>query len=164
MSILEAGVKLIVSEITWLTSERPPAIQIHWEGVYPEIDVASAKVELLERHGYSPQAFLERHNFDAQAKVIVAAEEREIALSERNGGLLQLRRLRGEEVRVMSPCQEGSDCVPARCHHFAPTGSRARLAGARLKTALGAMRKRSVRAADRDARRAASSVPLRERS
>jgi SAM-dependent methyltransferase len=41
--------KLIVSEITWLRAARPPELQSHWETEYPEIDVASAKIGLLER-------------------------------------------------------------------------------------------------------------------
>ena len=77
-----------------------------FEAEYPEIDVASAKIGLLERHGYSPEAyfvlpvhcwlenyyrpiqsrfdaFLERHGHSDQAKAIVDAERHEIALYER---------------------------------------------------------------------------------
>ena len=103
---LKPGGKLIVSEITWLSATRPPELQSHWEPEYPEIDVASAKIGLLERHGYSPEAyfvlpvhcwlenyyrpiqsrfdaFLERHGHSDQAKAIVDAERQEIALYER---------------------------------------------------------------------------------
>ena len=103
---LKPGGKLIVSEITWLSAARPPELQSHWEAVYPEIDVASAKIGLLERHGYSPEgyfvlpphcwlenyyhpmqsrfdAFLEKQGYSDQARAMVDAERREIALYER---------------------------------------------------------------------------------
>lgn len=103
---LKPGGKLIVSEITWLTAERPSEIQSYWDVEYPEIDVASAKIRLLERHGYSPQAyfalpvhcwlenyyrpmqsrfdaFLEQYNHSDQARAVVTAEQLEIALYEK---------------------------------------------------------------------------------
>lgn len=104
---LKPGGMLAVSEITWLTAVRPPEIQAHWQGEYPEIDVASAKIRVLEECGYAPMgyfvlprecwmenyylplrqgfaAFLER-NPDSAARAIVEAEEREILLYERFG-------------------------------------------------------------------------------
>jgi len=103
---LKPGGKLIVSEITWLSATRPAELQRHWEAEYPEIDVASEKIGLLERHGYSPDAyfvlpvhcwienyyrpmqsrfsaFLERHGGSEQAKAVVEAEQHEIALYEK---------------------------------------------------------------------------------
>ncbi len=103
---LKPGGTLIVSEITWLTGTRPAALQAHWEREYPEIDVASAKIGQLERHGYSPagyfvlpqrcwlanyyhpmqrrfDAFLTRHGHSKAAQRIVAAEREEIALYEK---------------------------------------------------------------------------------
>ena len=97
---------LIVSEITWLRATRPPEIQSYWQSVYPEIDVASAKIRILERHGYRPEgffilpahcwlenyyrpmqrrfpSFLARHGHSQPAQALVAAEEHEIALYER---------------------------------------------------------------------------------
>ena len=41
---LKAGGLLVVSEITWMTASRPAELQTYWEGEYPEIDVASAKI------------------------------------------------------------------------------------------------------------------------
>lgn len=105
---LRPGGKLVVSEITWLGATRPLEIQSHWESEYPEIDVASAKIGILERHGYSPvayfflpphcwlenyyrpmqnrfEAFLERHGRSDQAKAIVEAEKHEITLYEKYG-------------------------------------------------------------------------------
>lgn len=100
-----AGV-LVVSEITWLTACRPPEIQDYWQQEYPEIDLASAKLNRLEQHGYSPIGyftlpkhcwldhyyrpmensfpdFLARHGDSPDARAIVAAERREIQLYER---------------------------------------------------------------------------------
>jgi len=105
---LKPGGKLIVSEITWLSDTRPPELQAHWEKEYPQIDVASAKIGILERHGYSPEAyfvlpmhcwlenyyrpmqsrfdaFLERHSRSDQAQAVVEAEKHEIALYEKYG-------------------------------------------------------------------------------
>jgi len=103
---LKPGGKLVVSEITWLSAARPAELQSHWETEYPEIDLASAKIGHLERHGYSPEAyfvlpvhcwlenyyrplqsrfdvFLDRHGWSEQAKAIVKAERLEMALYEK---------------------------------------------------------------------------------
>ncbi len=105
---LKPGGKLIVSEITWLSAIRPMELQSHWETEYPEIDVASAKIGILERHGYSPEAyfvlpahcwldnyyrpmqrqfeaFLKRHSASDEAVAIVEAEQNEITLYEKYG-------------------------------------------------------------------------------
>ncbi|MEA5391276.1 class I SAM-dependent methyltransferase [Cyanobium gracile UHCC 0139] len=96
---------LVVSEITWTTAARPADLQRHWQTEYPEIDVASARIALLERHGYAPigyvvlpqhcwldhyyrplqarfDSFLRRHGHSEAAKAIVSAEEHEIRLYE----------------------------------------------------------------------------------
>ena len=98
---------LAVSELTWLTGERPAELQKHWEAEYPEVDTASAKLTVLERLGFSPigyfvlprhcwldnyyrpvqqrfAEFLERHNHSEAARATVAAEESEISLYERH--------------------------------------------------------------------------------
>jgi len=103
---LKPGGKLIVSEITWLSAKRPHELQSYWEREYPEIDVASAKIGILERHGYSPEAyfclptycwlenyyrplqngfdeFLIRNDQSNQSKVIVEKEKQEIAFYEK---------------------------------------------------------------------------------
>ena len=54
---LKPGGKLIVSEITWLSAARPPELSSHWETEYPEIDVASAKIGVLEQHGYTLDSY-----------------------------------------------------------------------------------------------------------
>lgn len=104
---LKPGGVLVASEITWLTDSRPPELQRHWDTEYPEIDVASAKIRILEQYGYSPigyfvlpehcwleqyyrpmQArfddFLSRHGNSAAARAVVEAEQVEIDLYERH--------------------------------------------------------------------------------
>ncbi|MEW4571410.1 methyltransferase domain-containing protein [Tautonia sp. JC769] len=102
---LNVGGLLAVSEITWTTGSRPAELQAHWEGEYPEIDVASSKLRVLEQHGYTPIGyfalpehcwldnyyrpmqrrlgqFLARNGHSADAQAIVDAEIREIELYE----------------------------------------------------------------------------------
>lgn len=103
---LKAGGMLVVSEITWLADHRPRELQDHWLREYPEIDVASAKIRILEKHGYSPAGyfvlpehcwldgyyrpmqaafveFLNRNGNSEEARSIVAAEQKEIDLYEK---------------------------------------------------------------------------------
>lgn len=100
---LKPGGYLAVSEITWLTPTRPAEIQAFWEGEYPEIALASTKIQQLEAHGYalrgyfvlSPaswletyyqpmearfEAFLEKHGQAEAARQVVAEHRAEIAL------------------------------------------------------------------------------------
>lgn len=102
---LKPGGILALSEITWLTRERPAELQAHWEGQYGEIDTAAGKMAVLERHGFSPLGyfvlpphcwlenyyrplerrfarFLEAQGDSVAARRIVEAERREIALYE----------------------------------------------------------------------------------
>lgn len=51
---LKPGGIFVASEITWLTDSRPRELQDHWDREYPGIDTASAKMRVLEKHGYSP--------------------------------------------------------------------------------------------------------------
>lgn len=105
---IKPGGKLVLSEITWTTAARPQTITDYWTAQYPEIDTASAKLAVLERHGYRPEgyfllppccwqehyygplrerfpAFLDRHGHSPQAAAIVAAEEEEMALYQKYG-------------------------------------------------------------------------------
>ena len=103
---LKMGGLLVVSEITWMTSSRSSELQKYWDEEYPEIDMASSKIGVLERHGYSPigyfvlpehcwlenyyrpmqnrfKDFLNRHGNSEEAREIVEAENREIELYEK---------------------------------------------------------------------------------
>ena len=100
---LKPGGYLVVSEITWLTRERPAKLTQHWESEYSEIGLASEKLEILEQLGYVPEAYfvlpedcwidnyykpmqdrfagyLERNNQSEDARAVVAAEQTEIDL------------------------------------------------------------------------------------
>ncbi|MEZ5217711.1 MAG: class I SAM-dependent methyltransferase [Ilumatobacteraceae bacterium] len=53
---LKPGGVIAVSEITWLTDERPAELDEHWSAEYPEVATASAKLGVLEAAGYTPSA------------------------------------------------------------------------------------------------------------
>jgi SAM-dependent methyltransferase len=103
---LKPGGVLAVSELTWLTRDRPAELEQHWMQEYPEVATASTKIALLEGNGYSPigyfalpercwldnyyrpmqdrfAGFLARHDHSEAARRIVDAEKKEIALYER---------------------------------------------------------------------------------
>ncbi len=103
---LKPGGILAVSELIWLTTDRPDELTAHWDREYPEVAIASTKLKQLETHGYLPvgyfplgkhcwldnyyhplesrfDAFLERQKHSADAKAIVEAEAEEIALYRR---------------------------------------------------------------------------------
>ena len=97
---------LAVSELTWLTADRPQALTDHWTQEYPEVDTASGKLGVLEAAGYSPigyfplpercwidmyyrpmedrfASFLNKHGQSDAARALVEAERAEIALYKR---------------------------------------------------------------------------------
>ena len=103
---LRPGGILAVSELTWLTGERPEEVEAYWNAQYPEVDTASAKMAILENAGYAPigyfplprqcwiynyyrptqtrfEAFLDRHGEIETARALVAAEREEMAVYER---------------------------------------------------------------------------------
>ena len=103
---LKPGGVLAVSELTWLTDQRPEELQMHWVREYSEVGTASSKIATLERLGFSPigyfplpehcwldnyyrpmqqrfSGFLDRHEGSAGARAVVAAEGKEISLYER---------------------------------------------------------------------------------
>lgn len=103
---LKPGGILAVSELTWLTGDRPAELERHWASQYPGVDTASAKIAILEAAGYSPigyfplpercwlanyygpmqarfAGFLSRNGHSPAARAIVEAEKVEIALYER---------------------------------------------------------------------------------
>lgn len=94
---------LSVSEITWITNSRPAEIEDFWNKEYPEIDVASRKISILEENGYTLvgyfylnedswmenyykplvshfSVFLERHDNTELAKSVVKAYQEEIEM------------------------------------------------------------------------------------
>ncbi len=100
---LKKGGFIALSEITWTSAERPEEIEIHWKNEYPEIDLASSKIKILENNGFSPMgyfylpvsswidnyyapmeqrfdSFLNRHNYSEAAQKIVNNEIEEIRL------------------------------------------------------------------------------------
>lgn len=100
---LKVGGYLAVSEITWLTNFRPKDIEDFWTQEYPEIDIASNKIKVLENNGYSLvgyfylrqdswienyykpmearfENFLERNNNSELAKKVVEENNAEIEL------------------------------------------------------------------------------------
>lgn len=128
---LKAGGVLVASEITWTTGDRPWELQEHWHREYPEIDVASAKIRVLEKHGYSPAGyftlpehcwldqyyrplqsrfddFLARNGNTEEARAIVAAEQREIELygthkSHYGYGMYIAKKLKANDEQDFSP-------------------------------------------------------------
>jgi SAM-dependent methyltransferase len=103
---LKPGGVLAVSELTWLTHDRPAELQAHWEREYSQVDTASAKMAVLEKHGYSPvgyfalpdhcwldnyyrpmeqrfASFLAAYADAGLAHEIIESERREISLYER---------------------------------------------------------------------------------
>lgn len=49
---LKANGVLAISEITWLTKDRPEEIDTYWQTAYPEIATASEKIKIIEDNGY----------------------------------------------------------------------------------------------------------------
>lgn len=99
--LLKPEGKLVVSEITWSTENRPTELETYWKKEYPEIDTASSKIKILEGQGYRLKAyfllpeycwiehyyrplentfddFLKRNGHSKEAMEIVSAEEAEI--------------------------------------------------------------------------------------
>jgi SAM-dependent methyltransferase len=102
---LKLGGVLAVSEITWLTGERPAAVEQFWTAAYPQIDTAAARLGVLEACGFTPLGyfclpetcwqdnfyrplaagfddFLARHRNSASAQALVDEHRKEMALYE----------------------------------------------------------------------------------
>ena len=102
---LKDGGILAVSEITWLSYDRPQAINEYWQTNYPQIATASEKIKILEENsykilGYFPlpescwlenyygplqdrfDAFLETEGNSDIAQSIITREKEEIQLYE----------------------------------------------------------------------------------
>ena len=52
MCCLSLATNIALSEITWLTNERPAEIETYWNTEYPEIDNAQGKIRTLNESGY----------------------------------------------------------------------------------------------------------------
>lgn len=50
---LKPGRYLVVSEICWLTDERPTEIEEYWTAAYAEIDTIKAKLDAVNQSGYT---------------------------------------------------------------------------------------------------------------
>lgn len=106
LPFLKKGGYLAVSEISWLTQERPAEIQEYWDNAYPEMHTISTKVAQMEAAGYAPkaafvipescwtdhyytpqiavrEAFLEKHPGNSAAQAFVESEQAEAVLYER---------------------------------------------------------------------------------
>lgn len=53
---LKPGGLMVLSEISWLTDQRPSYIDKYWKTAYDNIDTISAKTKQLEQAGYTPIA------------------------------------------------------------------------------------------------------------
>lgn len=105
-AFLKTGGYLAVSEMTWLTQERPAELQDYWDAAYPEINTASAKIAQMETAGYTPkaafvipetcwtdyyytpqipvrEAFLKKHDDNPAAKAFIENDRAEAELYER---------------------------------------------------------------------------------
>jgi SAM-dependent methyltransferase len=103
---LKPGGCIAVSEISWLTEERPDEIHDFWVGKYTEIDTVASKVAVMQAAGYEviasfvlpeecwienyyvPQKaivddFLEAHPESEAAKALVAEQRKEAELYRR---------------------------------------------------------------------------------
>lgn len=56
-NFLRPGGVLAVSDLAWLTHDRPAPLHDHWMAQYPEVALPSAKIAALERAGYSLQGY-----------------------------------------------------------------------------------------------------------
>lgn len=100
---LKPGGYIAISEITWLTKDRPKAIENYWDNEYTEMDTASNKIKILEENGFSPigyfvlpesswtdhyyipmkkrfDAFLEKHNHSEIVKKMINQQKEEIKM------------------------------------------------------------------------------------
>jgi SAM-dependent methyltransferase len=100
---LKPGGVLAVSEITWLTDQRPAEVEAYWHSFYPEIATLDKKTAILEELGFEiidtiifPEScweeeyyqslegrydnFLARHQDNELAARVVAADREEIKM------------------------------------------------------------------------------------
>ncbi|WP_068475814.1 class I SAM-dependent methyltransferase [Saccharicrinis aurantiacus] len=105
---IKEGGYVAVTEISWLSNNRPSEVHEFWTNAYPEIDTISNKTKVIEENGYSPVAhfilpnncwldnyynpmeerfssFLEKHANSKAAKAIIDGEQKEIELYKKYG-------------------------------------------------------------------------------
>ena len=103
---LRKGGYLAVSELSWITNNRPEEIERYWNNAYPQIDTVSNKIQSLEKSGYVPIAhfvlpeycwlenyyipmqnrfdhFLEKYEYSDLAQSFVNQEREEISMYEK---------------------------------------------------------------------------------
>lgn len=94
---------IAVSEISWITKDRPTEIDDFWKSNYPEIGTVSEKIAVIEKSGYSSIAhyvlppdswlknyyskiessfdsFLQKHSNSESAQTLVSMEKEQISL------------------------------------------------------------------------------------
>lgn len=99
--LLRPGGVLAVTEMSWTSRHRPPAVATHWAEAYPTMGSVSENLRTLEDEGYRIEglfvlppecwwrnyldplragfpAFLERHGHAEAARAIVTAEDAEM--------------------------------------------------------------------------------------
>lgn len=97
---------IAVSEISWITEERPQEIEAFWTEAYPEIDTVDEKLKTIEKAGYkslghfilpesdwmnnyyrplrlSSKDFLIKHRYAEEVKQMLDLTENEIKMYER---------------------------------------------------------------------------------
>ncbi|WP_029903122.1 class I SAM-dependent methyltransferase [Prevotella sp. 10(H)] len=100
---LKQGGYIAVSEVSWITKERPQEIEEFWNRNYADINTVSNKIEVMQNAGYLPVAhfiqpencwlehfydlmddivepFLQKYDYNQEAKDFVESQMREIAL------------------------------------------------------------------------------------
>ena len=106
MCCLSLATNIALSEITWLTNERPAEIETYWNTEYPEIDNAQGKIRTLHKSGYqlldhfilSEESWLsnyysplekelatlkEDHSIDKELKKVIQSYQNEIEVYKR---------------------------------------------------------------------------------
>jgi cyclopropane fatty-acyl-phospholipid synthase-like methyltransferase len=126
---------IAVSEISWLTADRPAEIEQYWVNAYPEIDTVNRKLFILEKCGYIPvahfvlddscwlnnyynpilersEAFLEKHNYSAEAIEFIEAGRIEADMYTRFKEYFSYVFYIGKKRPGVFPCQDSpSTCL-----------------------------------------------------
>lgn len=105
-NFLKPGAPIAVSDLSWLTDERPKEVHDYWMKQYPYIDTIADNIKRIEAHGYSvaghfilpktcwldnyftpalegSAVFLDKHRHDDRAREIVAGMKEEMSFYEK---------------------------------------------------------------------------------